>query len=113
MLGITFRLETDHKPLIPLFASKNLEDLPVMRFQFDIVHIPGKHLTIADTLSHSLIKQRSDSDKSLQQEADVYVDPVMSSLPATNECLQMNAYSCKLHKKKMRLEEGCYMDLVS
>ena len=29
LLGIEFKLETDHKPLIPLFTSKNLEYLPI------------------------------------------------------------------------------------
>ena len=64
LLGINFQLETDHKPLVPLCTSKNLEDLPIciqryrmrMRFQFIIVHIPGKELVIADALSRSPLK---------------------------------------------------------
>ena len=59
-MGINFQLETDHKPLVPLFTSKNLENLPIciqryrmrmMRFQFTIVHIPDKELVVADALS--------------------------------------------------------------
>uniref|UniRef100_A0A1X7SNP9 Reverse transcriptase/retrotransposon-derived protein RNase H-like domain-containing protein n=1 Tax=Amphimedon queenslandica TaxID=400682 RepID=A0A1X7SNP9_AMPQE len=29
LLGSKFTLETDHKPLIPLLSTKNLEDLPI------------------------------------------------------------------------------------
>ena len=55
-------LETDHKPLVPLFSTKHLDDLPprILRFrlclmQFDntISHVPGKLLYTADTLCRS------------------------------------------------------------
>ena len=64
LLGRTFHIETDHKPLVPLMSSKNLEDLPLrvqrfrmrlMRFDFSISHVPGKNLVMADTLSRSPI----------------------------------------------------------
>ena len=29
LLGLEFHIHTDHKPLVPLFGSKNLEELPV------------------------------------------------------------------------------------
>ena len=29
LIGLKFHIHTDHKPLIPLFSTKNLEDLPV------------------------------------------------------------------------------------
>ena len=42
LLGLTFRIQTDHKPLVPLFSLKNLDELPIrvqrfrrmMRFSF-------------------------------------------------------------------------------
>ena len=43
-----------------------------MRFQFSIVYIPGKELTIADALSRCPIKQFSKSDEQLQQDSDAY-----------------------------------------
>ena len=52
----------DHKPLIPLFSTKHLEELParvqrfglrMLRFNFNIVRVPGKNLLIADTLSRA------------------------------------------------------------
>ena len=60
LLGCKFNLETDHKPLVPLLSSKNLEDLPIriqrfrlrmMRYQYDIKHVSGKELNTADFLS--------------------------------------------------------------
>ena len=60
LLGIDFHIETDHKPLVPLFSTKNLDELPprvqryrmrMMRYRFTISHVPGKSLTVADTLS--------------------------------------------------------------
>ena len=60
LIGLQYTLETDHKPLLPLLSSKNLEDLPIrvqhlhlrlMRFDYIIVHIPGKSLCTADALS--------------------------------------------------------------
>ena len=29
LIGLHYTLETDHKPLVPLLSSKNLEDLPI------------------------------------------------------------------------------------
>ena len=53
LVGLFFRAETDHKPLVPLFSSKLIDELPIriqrfrkrlMRYCFDIVHVPGKEL---------------------------------------------------------------------
>ncbi|UYV84530.1 K02A2.6-like, partial [Cordylochernes scorpioides] len=60
LLGKRFRIETDHKPLIPLFSTKEMSSLTprlqrfrmrMMRFGFEIVHIPGKELLDAGALS--------------------------------------------------------------
>ena len=62
LIGLQFSIETDHKPLVPLFGSKLLDELPIrvqrfrmrmMRLNFSIYHVPGKNLTIADTLSRA------------------------------------------------------------
>ena len=60
LIGMRFKVETDHKPLIPLFSTKLIDELPVriqcfrmrlMRFDFAIAHVPGKLLYTADSLS--------------------------------------------------------------
>ena len=64
LIGLQFHVQTDHKPLVPLFSSKNLEELPLrvqrfrmrmMRFQYTISYVPGKNLEIADTLQSTRI----------------------------------------------------------
>lgn len=58
--GLHIKIETDHKPLVPIFMSKNLADITIrlqrmkvrmMRFSHVVKHIPGKALIAADTLS--------------------------------------------------------------
>ena len=62
LIGMRFKVETDHKPLIPLFSTKLIDELPVriqrsrmrlMRFDFAIAHVPGKLLYTYDSLSRS------------------------------------------------------------
>jgi hypothetical protein len=97
LLGMQFHVQTDHKPLVPLFSSKHLEELPLrvqrfrmrmMRFQFTISHVPGKDLTIADTLSRAPVCTPTAADELLQQETNTYVNLVMEHLPATQQRLQ-------------------------
>ena len=62
LLGKIFTIQTDHKPLVSLLGSKNLDALPpqvlrfrmrMMKFHYNIKfsHIPGKLLNAADALS--------------------------------------------------------------
>ncbi|XP_064622558.1 uncharacterized protein LOC135484804 [Lineus longissimus] len=72
VLGKTFSLETDHKPLVPLLGGgKSLEMLParvqrfkmrLMKYSYQIKHVPGKELYIADALSRApLQRERSEA----------------------------------------------------
>ena len=97
LLGLTFRIQTGHKPLVLLFSSKNLDELPIrvqwfrlwmMRFSFTILHVPGKSLLAADTLSRAPCSDPVDKDTLLQQETAVYVNTVVQSLPATERQLE-------------------------
>ena len=49
ILGKDILIETDHKPLVPLFGSKNLDELPprilrfkmrLMKYSFTIIRVP-------------------------------------------------------------------------
>ena len=59
ILGKCFVIERDHKPLVPLLGTKNLDSMPprfrlqLDRFQFSIGHVPGKELYTADALSRA------------------------------------------------------------
>ena len=93
LVGLKFTLETDHKPLVPLFSDKNLDELPLrvqrfrmrmLRFLFSIHHVPGKHLTVGDALSRAPLHQE---ETDLQDEADAFVRYTLQSLPATEDRL--------------------------
>ena len=62
LLGNKFLIETDHKPLVALLGSKQLDTLPrrvlrfrwrVTRFSYEVVHVPGQMLYTADALSRA------------------------------------------------------------
>jgi len=62
-LVLRFIIQTDHKPLVSLLEGlKQLDALSpriqrfrmrLMRYSYTIAHVPGKDLTIADTLSQA------------------------------------------------------------
>ena len=71
LIGLRFHIETDHKPLVPLFSTKDLEELPLrvqrlrlrmMRYSFSIIHVPGKQLVIADALSRAPLSEPTSTD---------------------------------------------------
>lgn len=94
--GKRFILETDHKPLLSLLGSKDIDQLPIriqrfrmrlMRFTYDIVHVPGKDLHTADALSRA--PHQDLGNEEFQKEVDLYVNYVMSSLPASDSLLDI------------------------
>lgn len=95
LVGIDFHIETDHKPLVPLLGSKDLNELPpriqrlrmrLMRYRYTISHVPGKDMATADVLSRA--PQKDMKDTKLETELNLYVNMVMDSLPATEKRLQ-------------------------
>ena len=81
----SFELQTDHKPLVPLMNSKDLDKVPVrcqrllmrmMRFNPKVVYVPGKDLAVADALSRAPMDKLSQSDKVLAEDVQLYVDSV-------------------------------------
>ena len=114
--GSRFILEADHKPLILLLSTKDLEELPIrvqrfrlrmMRYDYDVVHVPGKELNTADFLSRlPLLKTESDD---LQNEVQAYIDPILEHLPATEEWfaeIQRHQEEDQILQKWMRQIKG-------
>ena len=107
LLGTSFKVETDHKPLVPLLSSKALDVVPVrvqgfrlrlMRFSFTIVHVPGKELNTADTLSRSPVSEGEDSrEEAFRHEVKAYVNSVVKNLPATEDF-----HSFKMNRAKIQ-----------
>lgn len=91
--GLDFTIRTDHKPLITLLKSRALDDLPpriirfrlrLLRFNFNIIHVPGKNLITADALSRApLPTAATEAEQDLERECKAYLDSIVESLPAT------------------------------
>ncbi len=106
LLGLHFLIQTDHKPL---FSVKALEELPIrvqrfrtrmMRYRFNIEHIPGKDLVVADMLSRAPTELPTTEDQLFDQEGDAYIQAVMRSIPASDKVLEEV-------KQKQELDEAC------
>lgn len=91
--GLDFTIRTDHKPLLTLLKSRALDDLPpriirfrlrLLRFNFNIIHVPGKNLITADALSRApLPTTGTEGEHNLEKECQAYLNSVVESLPAT------------------------------
>ena len=97
LIGLKFHINTDHKPLVPLFSTKNLEELSarvqrfrlrMMRFNFTISHVPGKQLAITDMLSRAPAEPPDVADYNLDLESQAFVNYILESLPASEQQLQ-------------------------
>lgn len=92
--GMSFSIETDHKPLVPLFTSKNFDEMSprlqrfrmrMMRYSYKIFYSPGKDLVIADTLSRKPLPCEETSE--LEEEMSAYIHLVNSNIPITDTYL--------------------------
>ena len=98
LIGKNFHIETDHKPLVSLLGNKNLNALPpriqrlcmrLLRFKYTISHVPGKSLVVADTLSRTPVtKHISEHDNRQNEEIELYVNSVLSEVPASDKRLE-------------------------
>ena len=96
ILGQHFKIETDHKPLIPLLSNKLLDSMPprilrfrlrLAKFNYSICHVPGKLLYTADALSRAPTGKVEEN--SLQEEAKALVESVVESLPTSPQRLDV------------------------
>ena len=96
ILGKAIQVETDHKPLVPLLTSKQLDSLPARilrfrlrmdRFTYEISHVPGKVLNTADTLSRAPLPSTA-NDRHLEELAELTVVANIDHLPASKERLE-------------------------
>uniref|UniRef100_A0A3Q2PQQ5 Gypsy retrotransposon integrase-like protein 1 n=1 Tax=Fundulus heteroclitus TaxID=8078 RepID=A0A3Q2PQQ5_FUNHE len=82
-----YKLLTDHKPLVTLINSKDLDTKPIrcqrllirlMKFNPVAEYVPGKHLVVADALSRQPMAETDPGD--LEAEVKAYVDSVEDDL---------------------------------
>ena len=97
LLEKKFLIKTDHKPLLALLGSKQLDTLPpwvlrfgwrLARFSYDVVHIPGKLLYTADALSRAPLHSTT-NNAVLQEKAECIMEVSIESLPMRRETLQL------------------------
>ena len=88
----SFVLFTDHKPLVPLFNSKPLDTAPVrcqrmllrmMRFNAIVKYVPGKDMSVADTLSRSPLPVESHGTE-MPEEIRAHVEAVQTFWPVSS-----------------------------
>lgn len=91
-----FDLWTDHKPLVPLMTTTDLDQAPIrcqrlllrlMRFNPEVTHIRGKDLVIADALSRNP-KTGEDKAEIDVNEVEFSVDTLKAQWPASEKRLQ-------------------------
>jgi len=96
LVGMQFRVQTDHKPLVALLGEKNLEELfprlqrflmRLMLYKFTISHLPGRELIVADTLSRASASSSSSDDIDFHKDTEMFVNLIMESLPITEQRL--------------------------
>ena len=94
VLGKDLLLETDHKPLVPFLGNKRLDTLPphvlhfrirLMRFLYQINHVPGKTLYIVDTLSRAPLSTHSADG--VETDTEMFVQAIISGIPASKNYL--------------------------
>ena len=85
-------IETDHKPLVPIFNSKAVNDLTTriqrqrlrtLKYSFTVYHVPGKRNNIADLLSRQPLYKPDAEDIRLSREIEIATISTISSLPAS------------------------------
>ena len=61
----------------------------LLRFKYTISHVPGKSLVVADTLSRAPVtKHISEHDNRQNEEIELYVNSVLSEVPASDKRLE-------------------------
>ena len=59
----------------------------LMRYTYDIIHTPGKHLHTADALSRSPLIQLS-PDNDFTEEIELFIEEVVNTLPLKNKSIE-------------------------
>ena len=98
LLGLdNFRLQTDHKPLVPLVASKDIDKVPariqrllirLMPYNCVPEHVPGKSLIVADTLSRIPVVRQTCDDNLLALEIEACTAALKNSWSVSSDKLE-------------------------
>ena len=93
ILGAKFRIENDHKPIVPRLSTTHLHNLPsrvlyfwlqLNCFDCNICRVPSKNLCSADTLFRAPAAEPVPDNIAFQNELKTYMHIISSSLPASS-----------------------------
>lgn len=92
-----FTVHTDHKPLVPLINNKDLDTVPLrcqrllmrlMKYNPTAEYVPGKTLTVADTLSRQPLPVMQNEVSELTCDVSALEDAVHSAWPVSPSKLE-------------------------
>ncbi|XP_065186196.1 uncharacterized protein K02A2.6-like [Sycon ciliatum] len=84
-----FTIQTDHKPLVPLMNTRDLDRVPLrcqrllirlMRYDVQAEYVPGKNMVLADTLSRAPLPDTPATESDLHSDSEATIAAVLSSL---------------------------------
>ena len=116
LLGLSFTVETDHKPLVPLMTTTEVAKMPpriqrfrirLMRFSPNVIHVPWKNQISADTLSRVPLSGPEKADISLVKEAELLTKQAIDSLPASKNKLHEIKELQKSDPETAEIREYC------
>lgn len=97
VFGLSFTLETNHKPFVPLLTTTNLFKMPprilrsrlqMIRYNPEVLHVPGKCQISADALSRAPVNSLNTSDVQFIEEVETFASSTVDQIPATALRLQ-------------------------
>lgn len=89
LLGSKFEILTDHKPLIVVLASKEINKLSnrlqrfrmrLLKFNYTINYVPGKTFYIPDALSRAPLSDGNKDGDVIHCDSEVYINAVVSEV---------------------------------
>lgn len=116
IMGLTVVLETDHKPLIPILSTKDVNNLSprlqrlrlrLMRYDYTIRHVPGKDNAMADLLSRNPGNQLDGYDEVLELSTETFSRCAVQFLPVTSPRLDEIKRAQKLDEICQKVTEFC------
>lgn len=97
IVGLHVRIQTDHKPLVPLFNDISLDKLPVriqrfrlrmMRYCYTVEYITGKDNVVADALSRSTASPTK-VDELFVEEVESYAEQSINFCASPKRLVEM------------------------
>ena len=116
IIGKEIVIETDHKPLLSILKSKDLNDLTprlqririrLLRYSFKIVYTPGKHLATADCLSRSPTTKAKEAQYDLEDEIEAFINQIATQFNASDHMIDKIRLAQQIDALCRKLGEYC------